>query len=776
MQCYMPKHKSQCTSLRRPKSGSTARVVRSSPRPVSIQVGPSMSTSRRLRSDLSERACLQCQKRKTRCVSTGIGGACSYCTKMGKPCVFDSPPTRTPLTRKNLDVAEARCKELERRLRQLQPDIKLDDNQNNSAGSLEDQGADQSSHSAHTENVARESVEAPAELGLEWQETFGLHNHQGYLEGKKIQDGMVSQAAGGYVGNSSGSSVLEGLLPSAERRGADDAERPRPIMDQPSPVINLRFGNTLATSLVQDHLIDAYFVAYNSSYPILHERTFREQCRKRSVIPAQSPWHIVYYMVLAIGEWVNGYCTDDHSLYYETAHARIRTEILESGNMVIVQALLLLGNYLQKRDRPNTGYNFIGIAYRVALGLGLHREMSSTTDKRVSLQRRRLLFWTLYCFDSGFSITTGRPIMVADSFIDVHKPKNVDDSQCQMSSPLPPEVDYPTTGSAIIAQARLAVIANKISTTFLAAQPCADVNHSLAVMEHNLQNWRCALPAFFFKPEVPKWFIGPRQVVLWKEANLRILLLLASQRQQTDEHDKAAIGVKYEMVALQTIFDITEFCEVHADVVHIGLSWYAVYFLLQAVLALSVNQLRANSRNDRRSPTEESESAVPAWETSFSRARQCLEGLGHFFNPSTRTLWILDRLRHKIRKVAGGLQTIEDHSRTRISTSNVPSNSCATVNEEHGNSATVNFTANGHSATTGIFDPSPDAGIVADFIEGEWVSTVDPSLHMFLDDVDSIDNLFQGIQGFPNTLEMDDFSYTTSGINTMRMAYPPQRP
>jgi transcriptional regulatory protein GAL4 len=25
-------------------------------------------------------------------------------------------------------------------------------------------------------------------------------------------------------------------------------------------------------------------------------------------------------------------------------------------------------------DRPNTGYSFVGIAYRMALGLGLHRE------------------------------------------------------------------------------------------------------------------------------------------------------------------------------------------------------------------------------------------------------------------------------------------------------------------------------------------------------------------------------------------------------------------
>jgi hypothetical protein len=88
------------------------------------------------------------------------------------------------------------------------------------------------------------------------------------------------------------------------------------------------------------------------------------------------------------------------------------------------------GNYLQKRDRPNTGYNFIGIAYRMALGLGLHREPPGATigPEPFSNQRRRVMWWITYCFDSGFSFTTGRPIMVSDSFIETKLPRNVDDS------------------------------------------------------------------------------------------------------------------------------------------------------------------------------------------------------------------------------------------------------------------------------------------------------------------------------------------------------------
>lgn len=87
------------------------------------------------------------------------------------------------------------------------------------------------------------------------------------------------------------------------------------------------------------------------------------------------------------------------------------------------------GNYLQKRDRPNTGYNFIGIAHRMALGLGLHRELpTGTVEDTLSNERRRVLWWIVYCFDSGYSITTGRPITVSDSFIETRLPRNIDDS------------------------------------------------------------------------------------------------------------------------------------------------------------------------------------------------------------------------------------------------------------------------------------------------------------------------------------------------------------
>jgi transcriptional regulatory protein GAL4 len=184
----------------------------------------------------------------------------------------------------------------------------------------------------------------------------------------------------------------------------------------------------LPSSAVTNRFVDAYFQLYNVSYPIVHEATFRKEIADQNRMTSASvPWRIVYYMVLAIGHWLS---SEGGSLeqcpYYDAARSRVSMQILEAGLTRTVQGFLLMGNYLQKRDRPNTGYNLIGLAHRIAVGIGLHREKTTAGDI-IKFERDRLLFWTVYCFDSGFSITTGRPIAAMDGFIDQSLPRNIDD-------------------------------------------------------------------------------------------------------------------------------------------------------------------------------------------------------------------------------------------------------------------------------------------------------------------------------------------------------------
>jgi len=81
-------------------------------------------------------------------------------------------------------------------------------------------------------------------------------------------------------------------------------------------------------------------------------------------------------VVLAIGAFCrapNITHVVDH--FMEKATANLGVETLECGSLTLVQAFTLLSNLSQKRNKPNAGSVYLGIAVRMAIGLGLHREL-----------------------------------------------------------------------------------------------------------------------------------------------------------------------------------------------------------------------------------------------------------------------------------------------------------------------------------------------------------------------------------------------------------------
>ncbi|RMX82998.1 hypothetical protein D0869_05635 [Hortaea werneckii] len=600
-----------------------------------------MSSIRNRRETPSERACLQCQKRKTKCVPSNDSRKCAFCVKAGKSCTFSAPVSRTPLTRKNLDEAESRCNELEALLENRSRAAASNSAQTDA---FEDARLGLESPRART-TTAETTESAP----YEWNETT-----EGVLESSgdgriRALDGMVSgSSAAGYLGNSSGHSLLHSVS-SALPPASESLEPGRPPEGQTltgtgtdsERAQGAEVAATLncarfPTIMIQDHFISTYFRCYNTSYPVLHEGTFRERCNAKRTIPASSSWHMIYYMVLAIGEWLSGSCSDDQSLYYEAARSRFRVETLESGNIYTVQACLLMGNYLQKRDRPNTGFNFIGIAHRMALGLGLHRESAKSNELHdLALNSRRAIFWILYTFDSGFSITTGRPILLPDTYIDKH---------------------------------------------------------------------------------------------------------------QKDNFDKLASGKRYQAVAEETIVDISAFCSQHTDL-HLGLSWYAVYFLMQATLALSVqhvfqDSLGSNTAADR-------ERALYTFEDMCLRSTDCLRNLSKIDKAAVRSLRVLGRLLDKVRHSSGS-----PRNDTRLCSALHPGTSDPTEALEPRQSHSLIPPGGADAGLPGGFGGINT--VPCDNDVQDWSMAADPSFHMFFHGNQDVVDIFQDINGFPGTAESND--------------------
>lgn len=239
-------------------------------------------------------------------------------------------------------------------------------------------------------------------------------------------DGMaslsVSEKEGGYLGVASGAAFIRLLEPNMKRRSSGIRSRPSmtsypSLVQQPNP-----------NRQIADIMIDAYFKIFHLSYPILHEPTFRAQFSEVIPRPHGDSWLVLAYVVAAIGVWSSAKTPDnlDFQLFAQ-ARSILSFNFLELGNLTLVQALTLTSNYQQKRDRPNSAYNYLGLAVRMAMGLGLHKEFQGWNISPLNMEIRRRVWWSLCVFDCGATITFSRPLTWPFDGVEVSLPRNVHD-------------------------------------------------------------------------------------------------------------------------------------------------------------------------------------------------------------------------------------------------------------------------------------------------------------------------------------------------------------
>jgi transcriptional regulatory protein GAL4 len=230
-------------------------------------------------------------------------------------------------------------------------------------------------------------------------------------------------------------------------------------------------------------------------------------------------------------------------------------------------------------------------------------------------------------------------------------------------------------------------------------------------INYQFQAWKLSLPAYFTAHDVPNWFRGPRAVVIWKEQNLRMMLWWGSQRMCNLPSDREEAQTMCHFTAVETIQEITNFCHGNRnpEILHTGLSWYATYFLFQAAVVLSIHHLRPLQPVD----TGLAEVSQELWLSSISRSRDCLVSLSQTNKAATRCLAVLDRIRDR-----------SQSSRANCQPSSMD------------------------------LEPVPDNADMQSV-----PLAVDPTLQMFFEDTAWDKDIFEGLNGFPSTGEVEAFDY-----------------
>lgn len=309
-----------------------------------------------------------------------------------------------------------------------------------------------------------------------------------------------------------------------------------------------------------------------------------------------------------------------------------------------MQALALTSNYLQKRNKPNSGFTFLGLAMNMAQGIGLHREFSESSISLFTMEIRRRVWWTLFIFDSGARLTFGRPTLNLAG-VTTRLPRNLDDRDLSVDlDELPPLRDFPTVTSSLIWQTKLARLSNIANEKLLESrQPRQS---TMIELEERILQWQANLPHYMqaeFSSPGYEMFTVPRMVLLWRSMHLRIvihrpfILDLIKRRAPIDPSNMDSGYSRCINAARECILSIVNFWNNNASR-HGALVWYAFYWLVTATfvpVTCILYDPQHSLSPDWRSLIEMSKSALTSFgvtEPTALRAAQIIDDImGEFF-------------------------------------------------------------------------------------------------------------------------------------------------
>ncbi|KAI7553997.1 hypothetical protein KC331_g849 [Hortaea werneckii] len=371
----------------------------------------------------------------------------------------------------------------------------------------------------------------------------------------------------------------------------------------------------------QATLVDDYFRFYHPAYPLLHEGSFRARASGAIAKPKDGSWPLLYNMVLAMGAFAGDTHGGDSDLpYFRAASESVTLSVIEKGSLCYVQGLMLMANYLQKRgNKPNAGFALIGIAWSMALAIGLHREFGPYGTTPFSMELRRRTWWTLFIFVSGAQLTLGRP-PASLTGINVRCPVNVDDDQLVVDmDALPQEQEVPTATSCLIAQIPFAEITNTVQSELL-NNPFPDAA-VVKELDGRIETWRANLPPYFHAEAQFKWsFELSRRVLLWRSHHLLIVLnrpFLFQAVSTGSVLSTAGEPVRRCIHTADVCADsICGFLAANSNYPR-GFAWYATYWLISASFIHAICFAYA--------PTDP---AAESWKSKVEQSITALESLG----------------------------------------------------------------------------------------------------------------------------------------------------
>ncbi|CAK7206647.1 hypothetical protein SEUCBS139899_009451 [Sporothrix eucalyptigena] len=257
-------------------------------------------------------------------------------------------------------------------------------------------------------------------------------------------------------------------------------------------------------------MIDMYLGQLHPRYPFIDRADVWRLHNQRLTLAATLPSDLSraerfgvfkLYMVYAIGATLIALTDKRHAsaitsdgCYYLTALQHVAAA-REPRTIQNVEAMILLALYHLRESSCHGMWYMVGLAMRTCIDLGMHRAAYEVGLPETLVQRRRLLFWTVYSLDRTIAMSLGRPLSITDRQIDVGLP---DPTPEDTDTSGDANKDDPLQGSLFIQLCRLKRIESQVHLSiYRVDKPVAVLCRKIDRFYAALGAWKAGLPACF---------------------------------------------------------------------------------------------------------------------------------------------------------------------------------------------------------------------------------------------------------------------------------------
>ena len=300
----------------------------------------------------------------------------------------------------------------------------------------------------------------------------------------------------------------------------------------------------LPNRVVADRLVDAYFKFVHPLNTYLHEYAFRHRYERlwlREELGGEEArennmaWFGVINMIFAFGAdhaKVVGQISIGPTPFFKRAKTLVFSSLFQAASIDLVQALLLMGQYLHSSLELDNSRTVVGLAIPMAQSLGLHLDTAMPNLKVIDQEVRKRVWWGCFVLDCLLSMKVGRPPTIHDGpDITVGLPLAIDDEYLTNDSDESP-MQPPGNPSKfafltyVVTQCRLL---ERICNTLyrgrqvdISKQCSADIPKILALsiqLDADLTAWQQTLPPHLrFDSQVSGWqFERQRSTLLMRQ-------------------------------------------------------------------------------------------------------------------------------------------------------------------------------------------------------------------------------------------------------------------